>query len=121
MKRDRNDVARVVAGPDLRLKRLRTVPQVVSQMAEDDRDRTREKEAEREAEIESEMERVDQDPDQVREGSEDLGTQSAESGTPRNEEEAEEERPVEPPDEQRSEQGEGAGGDEEAPEADDEE
>jgi len=28
------------------------------------------------------MERVDQDPDQVSEGSENLGTQSAESGSP---------------------------------------
>lgn len=52
-------------------------------MAEDDQDRANEMEAEREAEINSEMERVDQDPDQVQEGSENLGRQSAESGTPR--------------------------------------
>lgn len=57
-------------------------------MADDDQDRTREEEAEREAEIESEMSRVDQDPDQVRQGGENLGTQSADSGTPRDEEEA---------------------------------
>lgn len=44
-------------------------------------------EAEHVAEIDSEMKRVDQDPDQVRVGGEDLGTQSADSGTPRDEEE----------------------------------
>lgn len=52
-------------------------------MADDDQDRTREEEAEREAEIESELERVDEDPDQVDEGSENLGGQSSDSGTPR--------------------------------------
>lgn len=40
-------------------------------------------EAEREAEINAEMARVGQDPDQVQEGSENLGTQSAPSGEPR--------------------------------------
>lgn len=58
-------------------------------MADDDQDRAREKEAEREAEIESEMERVDQDPDEVDEGSENLGTQSADSGAPDDETEEE--------------------------------
>ncbi|WP_121741060.1 hypothetical protein [Natronorubrum halophilum] len=46
-------------------------------MAEDDADRANEYEAEREAEIEDELERVDQDPDQVDDGSGDLGTQNA--------------------------------------------
>lgn len=59
-------------------------------MAEDDRDRERERGAEREAEIRSEMERVDQDPDQVSEGSEDLGTQSSPSGHSREEQHADE-------------------------------
>lgn len=52
-------------------------------MAEDDRDRAREAEAEREAEIASEMERIGRNPEQVSEGSDSLGTQSADSGTPR--------------------------------------
>lgn len=68
-------------------------------MAEDDQDRDREAEAEREAEIESEMERVDQDPDQVQEGSESLGTQSADSGTSRDEDGSEATRDQEPADE----------------------
>ncbi|WP_440765041.1 hypothetical protein [Natronorubrum sp. DTA7] len=46
-------------------------------MAEDDADRANEYEAEREAEIEDELERVDQDPDQVDAGDDDLGTQNA--------------------------------------------
>lgn len=57
-------------------------------MAEDDNDRANEAAAEREAEIESEMKRVGQDPDQVSEGSDSLGTQNAESGSPRDEGEA---------------------------------
>lgn len=56
---------------------------MVRSMAEDDQDRARETRAEREAEITSEMERVDQDPDQVNEGSDSLGAQNAPSGTPR--------------------------------------
>ena len=55
-------------------------PRVVHTMAEDDADRTRETEAEHEAEIESELKRVGQDPDQVRDGSDSLGTQRSESG-----------------------------------------
>lgn len=89
-------------------------------MAEDDQDRTREKEAELEAEIDSEMERIGQNPDQVQEGSENLGTQSAASGNPR--EEATDEAPPdqaatsqedarEVPDEQQQAQWEGSGGD----------
>lgn len=56
-------------------------------MADDDGNRTRE--AEREAEAESEMERVEEDPDQVSEGSENLGMQNSDSGTPRDEKERE--------------------------------
>lgn len=52
-------------------------------MAKDDQDRANEMEAEREAEINAEMERVGQDPEQVSEGSESLGTQNAPSGEPR--------------------------------------
>lgn len=55
-------------------------------MAEDDQDRQRELEAEREAEIQAELERVDQDPDDVQEGRENLGTPNAPSGQPRPEE-----------------------------------
>lgn len=55
-------------------------------MADKNQNRQREQAAEREAEINSEMERVDQDPDQVQEGSEDLGTQNAPSGQPQDEE-----------------------------------
>lgn len=51
-------------------------------MAEDDQDRTQEKQAELEAEINSELERVGKDPDEVDDGSDNLGTQSAPSGTP---------------------------------------
>lgn len=46
-------------------------------MAEDDTDRQDEYEAEREAEVEDELERIDRDPDEVDEGSDDLGTQNA--------------------------------------------
>lgn len=101
-------------------------------MADDDQDRTREAEAERRAEIESEMERVDQNPEQVEEGSDTLGTQSADSGSPREEEDVEErpedaatnqEEAQELPDDQQAEQWEA--GDEELSEdvhdADDEE
>lgn len=66
-------------------------------MADDDQNRAREAEAEREAEINSEMERVDQDPDQVDDGSESLGTESAESGTPRDGED-DAESPLDEPD-----------------------
>lgn len=56
-------------------------------MAEDNRDRERERAAEREAEIGSELDRIEQDPDQVPEGNEDLGTQSSPSGEPKEDEE----------------------------------
>lgn len=46
-------------------------------MAEDDTDRQDEYEAEREAEVEDELERIDRDPDEVDEGTDDLGTQNA--------------------------------------------
>lgn len=46
-------------------------------MAEDDTDRRDEYEAEREAEVEDELERIDRDPEEVDEGSDDLGTQNA--------------------------------------------
>ncbi|NUB92905.1 hypothetical protein HT576_18015 [Haloterrigena sp. SYSU A121-1] len=59
-------------------------------MAEDDSDRANEHEAEREAEIEDEMERVDQDPDQVDEGDDDLGKQNAPREDAEDLEEAEE-------------------------------
>lgn len=58
-------------------------------MADDNQNRAREADAEREAEIASEMDRVDQDPDQVSEGDRNLGTQSAPSGTPREDDELE--------------------------------
>jgi hypothetical protein len=63
-------------------------------MPEDDNDRASELESEREAEIESEMERVDQDPEQVDEGTDHLGKQSADSGTSRPEAADENEEPV---------------------------
>lgn len=76
-------------------------------MAEDDKDRANETEAEREAEITAEMERVGQDPDQVQEGSENLGTQNAPSGELREdateEDEAEEAEEEEPKDEEEEE------------------
>lgn len=56
-------------------------------MAEDDRDSDRERGIQRETEAEAEMEHVDQDPDQVQEGDDSLGTQSAPSGAPRDREE----------------------------------
>lgn len=59
---------------------------MVLPMADDDQDRTRGREAEREAEIEPEMKRIDQDPNQVDEGSENLGAQNAGIGSPRDEE-----------------------------------
>lgn len=90
-------------------------------MAEDDQDRTREAEAEREAEIESEMERVGQDPDQVDDGSENLGGQSAPSGEARSnrgereddEAETASEETQELPDDQQESQWAESGGDEE--------
>jgi len=64
-------------------------------MAKDDQDRANEKKAEQEAEINAEMERVGQDPDQVQEGSENLGTQSAPSGEPRGDRSEEDEEEAE--------------------------
>lgn len=90
-------------------------------MAEDDRDRESEREAEREAEITAEMERVGQNPEQVSEGSESLGTQSADSGEPRQDAAPEstpadaatsQEEAQELPDDQQDEQWEASGGDE---------
>jgi hypothetical protein len=49
-------------------------------MAEDGVDRERELEEEREAEIASELRRVGEDPDEVGEGEESLGTQNAPTG-----------------------------------------
>ncbi|MFC3957993.1 hypothetical protein [Halovivax cerinus] len=46
-------------------------------MAEDDTDRRDELEAERTAEIEDELERIDRDPDEVNDGDDALGGQSA--------------------------------------------
>ncbi|THE63654.1 hypothetical protein D8Y22_17735 [Salinadaptatus halalkaliphilus] len=46
-------------------------------MAEDDTDRADEREAERAAEIGDELERIGRDPDEVDDGSADLGTQNA--------------------------------------------
>ena len=48
-------------------------------MAEDNRDRA----TEREADIAAELQRIGQNPNQVDEGSDSLGTQSTESGSPR--------------------------------------
>jgi hypothetical protein len=90
-------------------------------MAKDDQDRAREKAAEREAEIESEMRRVGQNPEQLSDGRDTLGSQSAESG--RHDEADEEEEPdddvttqeesQELPDEHQQEQWADTGGDEE--------
>ncbi|ELY98237.1 hypothetical protein C482_11982 [Natrialba chahannaoensis JCM 10990] len=46
-------------------------------MAEDNTDRANEYESERKAEIEDELERIDRDPDEINEGSTDVGSQSA--------------------------------------------
>ncbi len=70
-------------------------------MAEENTDRADEYEAELEAEINAELERIGQDPDRVDEGSDQLGTQNAPSGEPR-EETASEEGDASPADEDES-------------------
>ena len=101
-------------------------------MAKDDEDRANEMEAEREAEIEAEMERVGQNPEQVDDGTDSLGTQSAPSGEPRDRElhepddaAASQEESQELPNEQQQGQWEKSGGDaersEEVLEADEDE
>lgn len=90
-------------------------------MVEDDRDRASETEAERAAEIESELERVGENPEQVDDGSETLGSQSAPSGEVREDERdgadpddaAINQEAQELPDDQQAEQWADSGGDEE--------